>query len=74
MMHRVLLTAAAAMMIGCAGGQTEDRDFRTSGSREADQRAEQRHDHPAADRVVALDQIGAAVSNLLGERSHLRSA
>ncbi len=28
----------------------------------------------AADRVVALDQIGAAVSNLLGERSHLRTA
>lgn len=28
----------------------------------------------AADRVVALDQIGAAVSNLLGERTHLRTA
>ncbi|WP_054210768.1 chemotaxis-specific protein-glutamate methyltransferase CheB [Bosea vaviloviae] len=28
----------------------------------------------AADRVVALDQIGAAVSNLLGERPHLRTA
>lgn len=28
----------------------------------------------AADRVVALDQIGAAVSNLLGERAHLRTA
>lgn len=28
----------------------------------------------AAERVVALDQIGAAVSNLLGERPHLRTA
>ncbi|PZN98652.1 MAG: chemotaxis response regulator protein-glutamate methylesterase [Hyphomicrobiales bacterium] len=28
----------------------------------------------ATERVVALDQIGAAVSNLLGERSHLRTA
>lgn len=28
----------------------------------------------ATDRVVALDQIGAVVSNLLGERAHLRSA
>lgn len=28
----------------------------------------------AVDRVVALDQIGAAVSNLLGERTHLRTA
>ena len=28
----------------------------------------------AADRVVALDQIGAAVGNLIGERPHLRTA
>ena len=28
----------------------------------------------ATERVVALDQIGAAVSNLLGERPHLRTA
>jgi len=28
----------------------------------------------AAERVVALDQIGAAVGNLVGERPHLRTA
>jgi hemoglobin len=32
----------AALLSGCAGGEEKDRDFFTSGSREADQRAEQR--------------------------------
>jgi hemoglobin len=34
--------ASAALVIGCGSGQKKDRDFHTSGSREADQRAEQR--------------------------------
>lgn len=41
---RALLISIALLMAGCAGGsgQTKDRDFATSGNREADQRAEQR--------------------------------
>lgn len=34
--------AAASLLIGCGSQQNKDRDFQTSGSREADQRAEQR--------------------------------
>jgi len=34
--------ACAALLSGCASGEEKDRDFFTSGSREADQRAEQR--------------------------------
>ena len=36
------LAMAAALLVGCVSEQSTDRDFHTSGSREADQRAEQR--------------------------------
>jgi hemoglobin len=41
----IYITAAALLLGGCAGGgdeEAKDRDFATSGSRDADQRAEQR--------------------------------
>jgi hemoglobin len=42
-MKRFVLTIALVMgLAGCGNGQHADRDFHTSGSREADQRAEQR--------------------------------
>ena len=45
-MNRRLLTVLASVfalaLAGCASEEKEDRDFHTSGSREADQRAEQR--------------------------------
>ena len=36
------LVATAVLLVGCASEETRDEDFHTSGSREADQRAEQR--------------------------------
>jgi hemoglobin len=36
------LTLLSALLAGCAGAPARDREFQTSGSREADQRAEQR--------------------------------
>jgi hemoglobin len=36
------MLALAALLAGCASEEKQDRDFHTSGSREADQRAEQR--------------------------------
>src|SRR5918993_6036298 len=36
-----LCVMIAALLIGCGNKEKEDRDFHTSGSREADQRAEQ---------------------------------
>lgn len=38
----VLIPLAALMLLGCANGEEKDRDYFTSGSRDADQRAEQR--------------------------------
>ncbi len=42
-MKRYLITTVFSVaLMGCAGQQAKDKDFHTSGSREADQRAEQR--------------------------------